>query len=41
MTLRNLLQDDRLDSADFLARADTLGALGHDVLLTRHGPTTS
>jgi hypothetical protein len=38
MTLRNLLQGDKLDHKDFLARADVLGALGHDVMITSYGP---
>jgi hypothetical protein len=38
MTLRNLLQGDQLDPVDFLARADVLGVLGHDVMITRYGP---
>ena len=37
MTLKNLLQGDTLDPADFLARADVLGALGHDVIVTNFG----
>ena len=35
MTLRNLSSGSRVDHADFLARADILGALGHDVLISR------
>jgi len=35
MTLRNLTSASGLDHADFLARADILGALGHDVLISR------
>ncbi len=35
MTLRNLTENSRVDHADFLARADILGALGHDVLISR------
>jgi hypothetical protein len=35
MTLRNLTSPSGLDHADFLARADILGALGHDVLISR------
>ncbi len=35
MTLRNLSAGSRVDHADFLARADILGALGHDVLISR------
>jgi hypothetical protein len=37
MTLRNLLAGDRVDHADFLARADTLGVLGHDVMVSNFG----
>ncbi len=35
MTLRNLVQEPELGHRDFLARADILGALGFDVLITR------
>jgi hypothetical protein len=35
MTLRNLTAGSEVDHADFLARADILGALGHDVLISR------
>jgi hypothetical protein len=35
MTLRNLTSESGVDHADFLARADILGALGHDVLISR------
>jgi hypothetical protein len=35
MTLRNLTSPVGVDHADFLARADTLGALGFDVLISR------
>jgi hypothetical protein len=35
MTLRNLSDGSRVDHADFLARADILGLLGHDVLISR------
>lgn len=35
MTLRNLGSEFGVDHADFLARADILGALGHDVLISR------
>jgi len=35
MTLRNLASGSGVDHADFLARADILGALGHDVLISR------
>ena len=38
MTLKNLLEGDTLDHADFLARADVLGALGHEVMITSYGP---
>lgn len=38
MTLKNLLQGDKLDHADFLARADVLGGLGYDVMITSYGP---
>ena len=38
MTLRNLLQGDKLDHQDFLARADVLGALGNAVMITSYGP---
>jgi hypothetical protein len=38
MTLQNLLEGDRLDHADFLARADMLGGLGHNVMITSFGP---
>ncbi len=38
MTLRNLLQGDKLDHKDFLARADVLGALGNAVMITSYGP---
>lgn len=38
MTLKNLLEGDTLDHADFLARADMLGALGHNVMITSYGP---
>jgi len=38
MTLKNLLEGDRLDSADFLARADVLSAMGYDVMITSYGP---
>jgi hypothetical protein len=37
MTLRNLLAGDEVDHADFLARADTLGVLGHDVVVSNFG----
>jgi hypothetical protein len=35
MTLRHLTDGSRVDHADFLARADILGLLGHDVLISR------
>jgi hypothetical protein len=35
MTLRNLASESGVDHADFLARADILGALGRDVLISR------
>ena len=38
MTLKNLLEGDTPDHADFLARADVLGALGHTVMITSYGP---
>ena len=34
MTLRDLASGEGVDHADFLARADILGALGHDVLIS-------
>ena len=34
MTLRNLSSPEGIDHADFLARADILGALGHSVLIS-------
>jgi hypothetical protein len=34
MSLRNLLSEDRIDSGDFLARADILCALGKNVMIT-------
>jgi hypothetical protein len=37
MTLRDLTEGSRVDHADFLARADILGGLGHDVLISRFG----
>jgi hypothetical protein len=37
MTLRNLTSEAGVDHADFLARADILGALGFDVLISRFG----
>jgi hypothetical protein len=38
MTLRNLLSGNEIDHTDFLARADILGALGIDVLISRFQP---
>jgi hypothetical protein len=38
MTLRNLLSGNEVDHADFLARADILGTLGIDVLISRFQP---
>ena len=38
MTLRNLLASDESDHADFLARAEVVGALGFDVLISRFQP---
>src|SRR5262245_5395191 len=38
MTLRSLSEGDTVDHADFLARADLLRALGHDVLISRFEP---
>ena len=38
MTLRSLSEGARVDHADFLARADLLRALGHDVLISRFEP---
>jgi len=35
MTLRDLASGPEVDHADFLARADILGTLGHDVLISR------
>ena len=35
MTLRNLTEDSRVDHADFIARAEILGTLGQDVLISR------
>ncbi|HUI07634.1 MAG TPA: TonB-dependent receptor [Verrucomicrobiae bacterium] len=37
ITMRNLLQRDRVDPADFLARVDTLRTVGKMVLVTSHG----
>lgn len=36
LTLKNLLSEGTLDSSDFLARADTLSALGHTVLISNY-----
>ncbi len=36
MTLRQLQTGDRIDHADFLARVDTLGALGHTVMISNY-----
>jgi len=36
MTLRQLQTGDRIDHGDFLARADTLGALGHTVMISNY-----
>ena len=38
MTLHGLTPEANVDHADFLARADILGALGFDVLVSRFGP---
>jgi hypothetical protein len=38
MTLRDLASGSAVDHADFLARADILGALGHDVLISLFEP---
>ncbi len=38
MTLRNLLQGDKVDHNEFLARADVLEGLGNAVMITRYGP---
>ena len=38
MTLRSLTSGNEVDHADFLARADILGALGFDVLISRFQP---
>jgi len=37
ITMRNLLQRDKLNPADFLARVDTLRTVGKMVLVTSHG----
>ena len=36
MTLRQLQTGDRIEHADFLARVDTLGALGHTVMISNY-----
>jgi len=38
MTLRGLGSEAGVDKQDFLARADILRALGHNVLISNHGP---
>src|SRR5207237_1489416 len=38
MTLRNLSEGSEAGHPDFLARADILGALGYDVLISRFEP---
>ena len=38
MTLRDLASGSAVDHADFLARADLLGLVGHDVLISRFEP---
>ena len=38
MTLRGLLTKEQVDQSEFLARADTLRALGLSVLISNHGP---
>lgn len=38
MTLRNLLQGDKVDHSEFLARADVLEGLGNAVMITSYGP---
>jgi hypothetical protein len=37
MTLKNLTEGDKIDHQDFLARVDTLGALGKTVLISNFG----
>jgi hypothetical protein len=37
ITMRNLLQNVSIQPADFLARVDTIRAIGQTVLITRHG----
>lgn len=37
MTLKNLIEGDRIDPKDFLDRVDILGALGKDVLISNYG----
>jgi len=36
MTLNNLMSEGRIDHADFLARADILGALGYNVIISTY-----
>jgi len=36
ITINNLLASGQLDAADFLARVDLIGALGHTVLISNH-----
>jgi hypothetical protein len=36
MTMRNLVSDNRIDHADFLARVDILGALGFNVMVSNY-----
>jgi hypothetical protein len=38
MSLGNLLSGNRIEHADFLARADVLGALGRTVMISSYGP---
>ena len=37
MTLKNLIEGDRIDHKDFLDRVDILGALGKNVLISNYG----
>ena len=37
MTLKNLIEGDRIDPKDFLDRVDILGALGKNVLISNYG----
>jgi hypothetical protein len=37
ITMHNLLQNVKIQPADFLARVDTIGTIGKTVLVTRHG----